>query len=166
MQKLWLKGLQWDEELPPQHQARWNQFFQEMDELNSVTFERSFTPDNVIGAPTLCVFSDASVGAFGTCAYVRWETVTNTFVTRFVAAKSRVAPLKSLTIPRLELQAAVLSVRLCRSILEESRMQFKRTIFFSDSHMVLSWIHNQARESKPFASTRVAEIQSKSEPDQ
>ena len=166
MQKLWLAGLQWDEELPPEHQTVWVRFFQEMNDLNSITFERSLTPNNVIGSPTLCIFADASIEAFGACAYVRWETETNTFVVRFVAAKSRVAPLKSLTIPRLELQAAVLAVRLCRSITDESRMQFEKITFFSDSHIVLSWIRNQAREFKPFVSARIAEIQSKSEPDQ
>ena len=129
MQKLWLEGLQWDKELLPQHEAMWVRFFQEMNELNSVTFERSLTPDMVIGAPVLCIFSDASIEAFGTCAYIQLETETNSFVTRFVAAKSRVAPLKTLTIPRLELQAAVLAVRLCRSILDESRMQFKKLSF-------------------------------------
>ena len=166
MQKLWLAGLQWDEELPQEYQAMWSRFFQEMSDLNNVTFERSLTPDNVIGAPVLCIFCDASIEAFGTCAYIRWGTETNTFVIRFVAAKSRVAPLKTLTIPRLELQAAVLAVRLCRSIIKESRMQFERIIFFSDSHIVLSWIRNQAREFKPFVSARIAEIQTKSEPNQ
>ena len=86
MQKLWLAGLQWDEELPPEHQTVWVRFFQEMDDLNSITFERSLTPNNVIGSPTLCIFADASIEAFGACAYVRWETETNTFVVRFVAA--------------------------------------------------------------------------------
>jgi hypothetical protein len=133
-----------------------------MTDLNNITFERSLTSDIVIWAPVLCIFSDALIETFGACAYVRWETESNTFVTRFVAAKSRVAPLKSLTIPRLELQAAVLAVRLCRSIIEE----FASIIFFSDSHIVLSWIRNQGREFKPFVPARVAEIQSKSKPDQ
>ncbi|XP_028415610.1 uncharacterized protein LOC114538968 [Dendronephthya gigantea] len=166
MQKLWLEGLQWDDELPKRLQTAWIRFFQEMNDLNSVTFERSLTPETVIGAPALCIFSDASIEAFCACAYIRWEIETNTFATRFIAAKSRVAPLKSLTIPRLELQAAVLAVRLCSSILEESRMQFVKIIFFSDSHIVLSWIRNQPREFKPFVSARIAEIQSKSNPEQ
>ena len=69
------------------------------------------------------------------------------------------------TTPRAT-QAAVFAVSLCRSIIEESRMQFERIIFFSDSHIVLSWIRNQAREFKLFVSARIAEIQSKSEPNQ
>jgi hypothetical protein len=164
MQKLWLEGLAWDEELSAPRQVTWMSFFREMDELNQVTFERSLTPDNVVGAPSLIVFADASKEAFGTCAYVRWETAGRMFITRFVSAKSRVAPLKPLTIPRLELKAAVLIVRLSQSILDETRLQFEKIIFLSDSSIVIAWIRSQAREFKPFVSARIAEIQSKSEP--
>ena len=164
MQKLWLEGLTWDEELSPARQVLWMNFFREMNELNHVTFERCLTPDNVVGAPSLIVFADASKEAFGACAYVRWETSDHMFITTFVSAKSRVAPLKPLTIPRLELQAAVLAVRLSQSILDETRLQFEKVIFLSDSSIVISWIRSQAREFKPFVSARIAEIQSKSEP--
>jgi len=86
-----------------------------MGDLNHVTFERSLTPVDAIALPILCIFSDASNEAFGACAYVRWRTESNEYDTRFIAAKSRVAPLKPLTIPRLELQAAVLATRLYQS---------------------------------------------------
>ena len=99
------------------------------------------------------------------CAYVRWWTESNEYDTWFIAAKSRVAPLKPLSIPRLELQAAVLATRLYQSISEESRLQFEKVVFVSDSN-VLSWIRSQAREMKPFVSARVAEIQSNSDPSQ
>ena len=86
-----------------------------MGDLNHVTFERSLTPVDAIVLPILCIFSDTSNEAFGACDYVRWQTKSNEYVTRFIAAKSRVAPLKPLTIPRLELQAAVLATRLYQS---------------------------------------------------
>ena len=131
-----------------------------------MTFERSLTPADAIALPILCIFSDASNEAFGACAYVRWRTDSNKYDTRFIAAKSRVAPLKPLTIPRLELQAAVLATRLYQSIAEETRLQFEKVVFFSDSNIVLSWIRSQAREFKPFVSARVAEIPSNSDPSQ
>jgi ribonuclease HI len=62
-----------------------------------------------------------------------------------VAAKSRVAPLKELSIPRLELQAAVLASRLCKTIQEETRMQFKEIILFTDSTITLAWIRSKGR---------------------
>ena len=164
MQRLWLKGLSWDEELPPEIQAAWTSFFQEMNWLNNVMFERSLTPDSIIGAPSLIIFADASKEAFGTCAYARWKLGDQSFVARFITAKSRVSPLKPLTVPRLELQAAVLAVRLAQSILEETRLKFEQTVFFSDSSIVISWIHSQARDFKPFVSARIAEIHTKSKP--
>jgi hypothetical protein len=78
---LWLEGLDWDDELPPTSQVSWANFFKEMNELNHVMFERSLTPDYVIGVPSLIIFADASREAFGTCAYVRWETTNHVFVT-------------------------------------------------------------------------------------
>lgn len=164
MQRLWQQGLEWDQELPLPVREEWTRFFQEMGDLNHVTFERSLTPVDAIGLPTLCFFSDASNEAFGTCAYIRWQTESNEYHTRFIAAKSRVAPLKPLTIPRLELQAAVLATRLYQTIAEETRLKFEKVIFFTDSNIVLSWIRSQARDFKPFVSARVAEIQSNSEP--
>ena len=166
MQRLWQQGLEWDQELPSAAREEWIRFFQEMGDLNHVTFERSLTPVDAIALPILCIFFDASNEAFGACAHVRWRTESSEYVTRFIAAKSRVAPLKPLTIPRLELQAAVLATRLYQSIAEESRMQFEKVAFFSDSNIVLSWIRSQAREFKPFVSARVAEIQSNSDPSQ
>ena len=66
--------------------------------LNEVHFDRCLTQPNVVGKPVLCVFSDASEDAFGACAYARWELSTGGFDARFIAAKSRVVPLKKLTV--------------------------------------------------------------------
>ena len=94
-------------------------------QLNGVRFDRCLTPPNAIGQPVLCVFSDASEDAFGACAYARWQLSTGGFDARFIAAKSRVAPLKKLTIPRLELQGAVLASRLGKTILKEARLSLR-----------------------------------------
>ena len=70
MQRLWQQGLDWDQELPSAAREEWIRFFQEMGDLNHVTFERSLTPVDAIALPILCIFSDASKEAFGACAYV------------------------------------------------------------------------------------------------
>lgn len=88
---------------------------------------------------------DASRLAFGACAYTRWKLADGTFGVRFVAAKSRVAPLKELTIPRLELQAAVLASRLAKTIKRETRLKILRTIFLSDSRVTIARIQGQPR---------------------
>ena len=75
------------------------------------------------------------------------------------------APLKQLTVPRLELQAAVLASRLAKTIREESRIHFKSVHFFTDRIITLAWIlKSPSRTFKPFVSARVGEIQGNSEP--
>ena len=109
MQQLLQIGLGWDEEVPPNERMKWLALFEEMTALNDVKFDRCLTPPGADGNPSLVVFFDASRLAFGACAYARWKLVDGNFGTRFVAAKARVPPppLKELTIPRLELQAAL-----------------------------------------------------------
>ena len=137
-----------------------------MQQLNNVWLDRCIYPAETVEPPILFVFADASRGAFGTCAYLRSEESTGAVNVRFVAAKSRVAPLKELTIPRLELQAAVLASRLCKTIENEVRIPLQESILFTDSEIVLAWIRNQGRRLKPFVSSRVEEIQSNVQPAQ
>eukprot|EP00057_Strongylocentrotus_purpuratus_P004826 XP_003729535.1 PREDICTED: uncharacterized protein LOC100892047 [Strongylocentrotus purpuratus] len=164
LQKMWEAGYDWDAVLPEECQIEWKRFFQEMEELKEVTFERCLTPKDVVGKPLLCIFSDASMHAFGACAYLRWETEDGDYKTRFVAAKSRVAPLKPLTVPRLELQAAVLASRLYKTIVEQLTMEIDDVILFTDSMIALSWVRSKARNFKTFIATRVGEIQSNTDP--
>ena len=164
MQHLWQKGVDWDEQLPVDEHNKWMELFAQMKELNGVTIEIYLTPPNAFGNPVLCVFSDASIEAFGTCPYIGWPLGDGAFGVSFIAAKSRVAPLKQLTIPRLELLAAVLATRLGKTIAEESRFQFEKVVYFLDSMIVLAWIRSQARSFKIFMSTRIGEIQSNSDP--
>ena len=166
VQQLWQLGVEWDEDLPPAIQRKWISLFQEMKELENVSFERCLLAANGQEAPALCVFADASQEAFGTCAYVRQKRSDDVYNVKFIAAKSRVAPLRQLTIPRLELQAAVLASRLAKSIQEESRIQFGNVYFFTDSTITLAWIQSPSRNFKPFVSSRIGEIQSDTDPSQ
>ena len=137
-----------------------------MKELDGIGFKRCLVPPEADELPSLCVFADASQEAFGACAYIHQETKENTYEATFAEAKSRVAPLKQLTIPRLELQTAVLASRLAKCILDESRIQFESVKFLTDSTITLAWIQCAFRSFKPFVSSRVGEIQSKSDPSQ
>ena len=166
MQRLWQKGVDWDKQLSAEEESKWMQLFAEMKELNGVTIKRCLTLPNAYGNPILCIFSDASVEAFGTCAYSKWPLGDGTFGVTFIAANSTVAPLKQLTIPRLELQAAVLATRLGKTMRGESRLVFEKVVYFVDSMIVLGWIRSQARSFNTLVSTRIGEIQSNSDPAQ
>ena len=76
------------------------------------------------------------------------------------------SPLKQLTIPRLELQAAVLASRLAKTIVKECTIQFADVKFFTNSSITLAWIQRPSRSFKPFISARIGEIQNNSDPSQ
>ena len=135
-----------------------------MTELNSIKFQRHLLFTGAVSEIlTLCVFSDASEEAFGASAYIRIRK-DDGYQAKLIAAKSRVAPLKQLSIPRLELLAAVLAARLANTIQKESRIQLCDVMLFTDSAITLSWIRSQSRKYKPFVSSRIGEIQSISNP--
>lgn len=140
MQQLWQIGLGWDEEVPPNERIKCLALFEKMTAFNDVKFDQYLTPPGTNGNPSLADFCDALQLASGACAYTRWKLVDGKFSTRFVAAKARVAPLKELMIPRPDLQATVLGSSLGKSILQESRFNFERVCYLSDSHIALAWI--------------------------
>ena len=166
MQKLWQLGLGWDTVLPNDEEDRWIKLFDELNKLNDISFARCLTPEHVLEKSQLIVFCDASNEAFGACAYLRWKINDDNFEMKFLAAKSRVAPLKSLTIPRLELQAAVIGARLSSCLKEAMRLELANSVFMTDSLIVLHWIKGSAKKYKHFVANRVSEIHVYSDPDE
>lgn len=166
IQKLWQRGYEWDQPLEHPEVKNWESFFKVLKELDEQELPRCLTPTGATGCPMICIFADASKDAFGACAYLRWQVEEGRYEVRFLAAKSRVAPLKELTIPRLELQAEVLASRLYQTFQEECRIEFEKTILFTDSMIVYCWIKSIQRSFKPFVSARVSEIQSKTDSSQ
>ncbi|KAL9974310.1 hypothetical protein ACROYT_G011331 [Oculina patagonica] len=108
------------------------------------------------------MFCDASEIAYGAVAYFRAVTSGQVNVS-FVMSKTRLTPIKALTIPRLELQAAVVAVRLKSKILEEIDFEVDEMHFWSDSKIVLHYLSNMQRRFSTYVSDRVAEITSNSD---
>ena len=92
-------------------------------------------------------------------AYLALTYVNGERSSRIVASKMRVAPLTSTSIPRLELMAAVVGIRLAESLVAPLEVQMQDIIFWSDSMNVLHWIRNASRQFKPFVANRVGDIQ-------
>ena len=166
MQKLW-KGneneLGWDDVLPKHIAVKWIEFFDDMFEVEKLSFQRCIKPSNAVGQPMLILFSDASEEAYGTCAYVRWENSDGSIATNLIAAKRKVAPIKPTSLPRLELCAAVLSKRLYVFIERECRFQFSKVLFMVDSSIVHAMIQKESYGFKTFVSVRLGEIQQSTE---
>ncbi|XP_037804526.1 uncharacterized protein LOC119598900 [Penaeus monodon] len=93
----------WDDAIPERLRDKWSNFFHEVFELENLSFARCVKPENALGKPMLVIYSDGSLLAYGACAYVRWELVDGHYESHLVMAKNRIAPIKQLTIPHLEL---------------------------------------------------------------
>lgn len=76
----------------------------------------------------------------------------------FVAGKARVAPLKSLSIPRMELQRALIASRLGKTIIEEHELTISQRVFWTDSRTILGWIQADPRKYEVFLAHRLGEI--------
>ena len=81
-------------------------------------------------------------------------------------SKSRVAPLKTCTILRLELQAAVLAVKIDTCLRQELDMHIVNSAFWSDSKIVLKYITNKIRRFHVFVANRMSVFREHSHPDQ
>ena len=115
---------------------------------------------------SLHTFLDVSQCAYGGVVYVRCEHDTKTVSVTLAAAKTKVVPLQSVSIPWLELMGAQLGSKLTHSIVSVLSIPKQHMVFWSDSTDVLWWIKGYSRIFKPFVANRIGEIQLYSNPDQ
>ena len=159
LQELWRTGTNWDEPISIHIFEHFKQWVPFLEIAKQVRLPRCHCPflfheDTNI---ELHIFNDASQIAFASVAYFRITTLEGTIVS-FVTGKTKCAPIKVLSIPRLELQAAILGTRLKQSILESYRIKIARTVLWSDSKTVISWVKSDHRQFKPFVMHRIGEI--------
>ncbi|KRX34965.1 hypothetical protein T05_8253 [Trichinella murrelli] len=109
LQSHWLKGLDWDDQLPIDINSVWCQWNRELDTLESVRVPRALmvTARDQVHHSELHVFGDASEAAYGTVPYVMMESLDGVKVVRFCLTKNCVAPVKRLSLPRLELMVSL-----------------------------------------------------------
>ena len=136
------------------------QFFIELYELEELEFPRSLWPDEaVVGDPWLVSFSDGSQLGFGGVVYIRWELAKGGFWSRIVLSRGKIGPKSRLTIPRMELNGAVINKRLVEFVESAITRKLGRVIHLVDSSTVLCYLHKEDQKLKPFEGVRVAEIQ-------
>ena len=139
-----------------------------MPSLSEITVNRCVKPPcfGDLKFAELHNFADASQIAYGAVSYLRLVDVEDRIHCAFLAGKSRLAHLRPMTVPRLELSAAVLAVQLDQSMREELDIPITQSTFWSDSTCVLQYIRNQSRRFHTFVANRLSVIHENSTPTQ
>ncbi|XP_028413668.1 uncharacterized protein LOC114536524 [Dendronephthya gigantea] len=144
LQELCRIKLDWDDPVPEDMCIRWCKWKSELKELELFSIPRCYKPKafGPIAKFELHHFFDASFKGYSQCSYLRLVDVNGKVHCSFVLGKSRVTPLKVVTVPRLELTAAVVSVKVSEQLHRELDMMITKEFFSTDSQVVLGYIGN------------------------
>ena len=169
LQDLCREKLGWDDAIPSNYEVSWERWLADLPKLSKFSVERCLKPDGfgVITSSQLYHFADASEIGYGSVSYLRLVNGRNEAHCSFLCAKSRVAPLKMITIPCLELSAAVTAVKQDRLLKRELEISVNaRSVFWTDSTAVLRYVKNETNRYHTFVANRVAIIRDGSQPNQ
>eukprot|EP00112_Aurelia_sp_Birch-Aquarium-sp1_P011096 Seg2340.7 transcript_id=Seg2340.7/GoldUCD/mRNA.D3Y31 product="hypothetical protein" protein_id=Seg2340.7/GoldUCD/D3Y31 len=168
LQNLCREKLGWDDEIPCTAVRRWNNCVKELPKLAELKVPRCFKPEDFGEAKTVELhhFSDASEDGFGAVSYLRTVNYEGKIQCSFVIGKSRLAPLKPMKIPKLELSAATVAVKLDRMLKQELEIRVDPSVFWTDSTAVIKYISNENKHFQTFVANRIAVIKDGSDPSQ
>lgn len=168
LQEMCRNGTGWDDPLPKELQPRWEHWKADLMNLERINIPRCYVPANFgkVIKRELHHFSDASNSGYGQCSYLRVTNEEGNIHCALVIGKSRVAPIKVQTIPRLELTAAVISVAMSNMLKQELEYAEIEEHFWTDSQVVLGYINNKARRFHTFVAYRVQKIHLSTTPQQ
>ncbi|XP_058837467.1 uncharacterized protein LOC131693563 [Topomyia yanbarensis] len=155
MQEIWRCGCGWDEKSSwPKGGSRGSKRCRTSTKLRFLAVTELAKPTNNV---ELHIFCDASENGMAAVIYSRFEEE-GKVECAMIGSKTRVAPLKFLTIPRLELQAAVNEARLADCIIKSHRMKIARRVFWTDSRDVIRWVRSDHQRYSQFVAFRVSEL--------
>ena len=149
----------WDMILPKEYVNDWATWKKHMQNLESLFISRQYTFLSFIGTTRreVHLFTDASVEAIAAVAVIKLI---------ILLGKAKVAPKSAVTIPRLELCAAVLSIEITNIIKKQLDIPIGEFHFYTDSRVVLGYICNDTRRFYTYVSNRVEQIRNTSAPEQ
>ena len=158
VQNLCRTKIGWDEPIPEMEREQWIQWVSSLQAMDKICVPRCLQPVPSVRRE-LHHFADASEIAYGVVSYLRVIATDGSVNCTIVMAKSRLAPIKKLTVPRLELQAATLAARPNALLRKELNLDLGTSTFWTDSTIVLQYINNTEARYHTFVANRVAEIQ-------
>lgn len=157
IQRVWQLNLAWDETVPMDIHTTWVQYESQLNMISNFKIPRYVACKDALSTQ-LHGFSDASEKAYGACIYVRVINTQGQVQTRLLCSRSRVAPLKTISLPRLELCGALLLAQLIDKVLKALRFVPESTFYWTDSTIVLQWIKATDRKWNTFVANRIGEI--------
>ena len=168
LQEMCRDKMDWDDPLPLSLRSRWEKWLCDLPSLNELAIDRCYKPYDFenIARMELHSFADASMLGYGQCTYLRIVEADGRVHCSLVMGKSRVAPLKAITIPRLELTAAVLAIEASQSLVNELQIDKLNTFYWTDSQIVLGFINNDAKRFHIYVANRIQRIRDASQVEQ
>ncbi|UYV67972.1 hypothetical protein LAZ67_5002671 [Cordylochernes scorpioides] len=161
LQKLWAKGCNWDERLLECIQWQWTGIEEDINQLNKISIPRYIPCRNSILTLELHGFCDSSEKAYAAVIYLKSCKHDGSVNISLIASKTKVAPIKVLSLPRLELCSALLLANLFVAVKESLSLHFDQIFLWSDSTIALNWIKSEYKRWKTFVANRVSDIQRK-----
>ncbi|KMQ87989.1 hypothetical protein RF55_12602, partial [Lasius niger] len=159
IQSTWLLGLEWDASLPEQESAQWCKFRDELPALENLRIKRGLAKGLSTSVRAIHGFADASERAYAAVLYLHSTNTEGQPVASLITAKSKVAPIKQITLPRLELCAALLLAQLTHHTVRVLGVEELPIYLWTDSTVTLGWIQGHPSKWKTYVANRVAEIQ-------
>jgi hypothetical protein len=150
----------WDDLIPQENFPIWKQWLNYLSDIENLTVSHCLKPENFVNlrSAQLHHFSDASEDGYGAASYLRLENISRNIHCALLLGKSRVAPLKTITIPRMELTAATVAITLHKLLSKELEILIHQTVFWTDSTIVIQYIRNEARRFQTFVANRLSSI--------
>ncbi|XP_054745862.1 uncharacterized protein LOC129250249 [Anastrepha obliqua] len=157
LQEIWLLKLNWDESVPQNLQTAWERFLKDIAHLSTLSVPR-YSGSTNHNSLQIHGFCDSSIRAYGCAIYLRLKSTEGKPTVTLLTAKSRVAPIKKQSLPKLELCGALLLARLLAKI--KPLFNANTTVFlWTDSQIVLHWLELHSATLSTFVGNRVSEIQ-------
>ncbi|XP_055542826.1 uncharacterized protein LOC129728414 [Wyeomyia smithii] len=160
LQEIWRASIDWDDLIDDSHLSKWTTWCSALPEITTVKIPRCYRMVTSTADSTtiqLHIFVDASETGYAAIAYLRYQEGT-VVECSLVSSKTKVSPLKYLSIPRSELQAAVIGVRLAETVSKSLSIRVKERFFWTDSKDVLCWLKSDHRRYNQYVAFRVSEI--------
>ena len=168
LQEMCRRKLDWDEVIPDDQLQKWEAWLRELPLLDQFEIPRCYKPEDFGEVKSVQIhnFADASDSGYGTVSYLRLVNADDKISCAFLASRARVAPLKKTTIPRMELTAATVALRINKMLVSSINYPVVSSFFWTDSESVLKYIANDTARYHTFVANRVSVIRDASNVEQ